>query len=356
LRRRFLLLVVLAVLPAFAQESGSDPRVEAFIRSEMERQHVPGLAVGIVNGTSVSARGYGYANLEHQVAVTPETIFQSGSLGKMFTATAVMLQVEDGKLSLSDPISRFFPGAPKAWQPITVRHLLTHTSGIPEYTTVNFDYRRDYTEDDLLRLAFATKLDFTPGAKWSYSNTGYMLLGFIIGKASGKFYGDVLQERVFKPAGMSTARIISAADIVPNRAASYQFVNGEIRNEVFFVSPKLNTTADGALYLTLRDLIAWDAAVRRRAILRGESWTQIFTPVKLNDGSTYPYGFGWGLDVRGGQPMYHHGGSWQSFKTHLAQFIGDDLSIIVLANAGQAEPDEIVLGIAAILDPQLAKE
>jgi CubicO group peptidase (beta-lactamase class C family) len=240
LRYGVLSLVVLLVLPAFAQESGSDPQVEAFIRSEMERQHVPGLAVGIVKGTSVSARGYGYANLEHKVAVTPDTIFQSGSLGKMFTATAVMLQVEDGKLSLADPIGKFFPGAPKAWQP--------------------------------------------------------------------------------------------------------------------YVSPKLNTTADGALYLTLRDLLAWDAAVRRRAILRAESWAQILTPVKLNDGSTYPYRFGWALNVRGGQPMYHHGGSWQGFKTHLAQFIGDDLSIIVLANAGQAEPGEIVLGIAAILDPQLAKK
>jgi len=155
---------------------------------------------------------------------------------------------------------------------------------------------------------------------------------------------------------MNTARVISAADIVPNRAASYELVNGEIKNEVLYVSPKLNTTADGALYLTLRDLIAWDAAVRRRAILRPESCAQILTPVKLNDGSAYPYGFGWGVDVRGGRPMYRHGGSWQSFKTHLAQFIGDDLSIIVLANAGQADPGEIVDGIAAILDPQLAKQ
>ena len=169
-----------------------------------------------------SARGYGYANLEHMVPVTDETIFQSGSLGKLFTATAVMLQVEDGKLALTDPITKFFPDAPPAWRPITVRHLLTHTSGIPDYTTSTFDYRKDYTEDELAHLAFQQTLEFPAGARWNYSNTGYALLGFIVRKASGQFYGDVLAERVFKPLGMTTARVISEADIVPNRAAGYR--------------------------------------------------------------------------------------------------------------------------------------
>ena len=148
-----------------------DDRIEASVREEMARQRIPGLAVGIIHKDRVSARGYGYANIEHLVPVTDETVFQSGSLGKMFTAAAVMLQVEDGKLALSNRITTFFPNAPDSWKGITVSHLLTHTSGIPDYTTSAFDYRRDYTEEELARLAFAQKLEFPPGSRWNYSNT-----------------------------------------------------------------------------------------------------------------------------------------------------------------------------------------
>ena len=331
-----------------------EQRIDDFIRDEMGRQRIPGVAVAIVNKSAATARGYGYANLEHMVPVTDETIFQSGSLGKMFTATAVMLQVEDGKLALTDPITKFYPDAPPAWRPITIRHLLTHTSGIPDYTTSTFDYRKDYTEDELAHLAFQQKLEFPAGARWNYSNTGYALLGFIVRKASGQFYGDVLAERVFKPLGMTTARVISEADIVPNRAAGYELVNGEIKNQDW-VAPKLNTTADGSLYWSLRDLLAWDAAVKRRAILKPESWSQILTPVRLNSGKTYPYGFGWSLDERGGKPLQEHGGAWQGFKTQLSRFVGDDLSIIVLANLGQADPARFADGIAAIVNPALTK-
>ena len=327
--------------------------IDSFVRAEMARQRIPGVAVGIVNKGDVTARGYGFANLEHMVPVTEETIFQSGSLGKMFTATAVMLQVEDGKLSLSDPLTKFFADAPATWREITVRHLLTHTSGIPDYTTSTFDYRRDYTEDQLARMAFEQTLEFPAGSRWNYSNTGYALLGFIVRKVSGQFYGDVLAERVFKPLGMSTARIITEADIVPNRAAGYQLVNGQIKNQDW-VAPELNTTADGSLYWSMRDLLAWDAAVKRRAILKPESWEQILTPVRLNSGKTYPYGFGWSLDVRGEKPLQQHGGAWQGFKTQLSRFVGDDLDIIVLANLSQADPGRIADGIAAILNPTLA--
>jgi CubicO group peptidase (beta-lactamase class C family) len=319
----------------------------------MERQKIPGVAVGIVDKGRVTTRGYGFANVEHMVPVTDETIFQSGSLGKMFTATAVMLQVEDGKLALTDPITKFFPDAPLSWKAITVRHLLTHTSGIPDYTTSTFDYRKDYTEDELAHIAYGLKLEFAPGARWNYSNTGYVLLGIIVHKASGRFYGDVLAERVFKPLGMTTARVIDEAAIIPNRAAGYRHVNGQLTNQEW-VAPRLNTTADGSLYWSVRDLVAWDTAVKRRAILKPESWTQILTPVRLNSTKTYPYGMGWSLDERGGKPLQQHGGSWQGFKTQLSRFIGNDLDIIVLANAAEADPGRIADGIAAIIDPALA--
>jgi len=328
-------------------------QVDSFVLAEMQRQRVPGVAVAIVNRGNVTTRGYGFANLEHMVPVTDETLFQSGSLGKMFTATAVMLQVEDGKLALSDPITKFFPDAPATWRDITVRNLLNHTSGIPDYTTSTFDYRKDYTEDDLAHFAYAQPLEFAPGSRWNYSNTGYALLGFIVHRVSGQFYGDVLAERVFKPIGMTTTRIINEADVIPNRAAGYQIVNGEIKNQDW-VAPKLNTTADGSLYFSVRDLVAWDAAVKRRAILKPESWEQILTPVRLNSGKTYPYGMGWAIDERGGKPLQQHGGSWQGFKTQLSRFIGDDLTIAVLANLAQANPARFADGIAAILNPTLA--
>ena len=335
-----------------AQNSLSD-RIDNFVRSEMVRQHVPGLAIGIIkDGAVVKAQGYGYANLEHQVPAGSMTIFQSGSLGKQFTAMAVMLQVEDEKLSLSDPLTKFFPDAPQSWRSITVEHLLTHTSGIPDYEDGKLDYRRDYSEEDFARFAFASTLEFAAGTRWNYSNTGYLLLGIIVHKASGSFYGDVLTERVFEPLGMATARLISEADIVPNRAAGYRLENDSIKNQDW-VSPSLNTTADGALYLTVNDLIAWDAAVRRRAILKPDSWRRILAPVKLRSGKSYPYGFGWFLDDRGGQPLQQHGGSWQGFKSQFSRFVGEDLSVIVLANLAQTNPVRIADGIAEIMNPRL---
>ncbi len=327
--------------------------VDAFVRAEMRRQRIPGVAVGIVNKGEVTARGFGFANLEHMVPVTDQTLFQSGSLGKMFTATAVMLQVEDSKLALTDTITKFFPGAPAEWRGITVRHLLTHTSGIPDYTTSTFDYRKDYSEDELARFAFAQKTEFPAGSRWNYSNTGYALLGFIVHKVSGQFYGDVLAERVFKPLGMTSARIIDEADVIPNRAAGYQLVDGQLKNQDW-VAPKLNTTADGSLYLSLRDLLVWNAAVKRRAILKPQSWQTILTPVRLQSGKTYPYGMGWSIDTRNGHALQNHGGAWQGFKTQLSRFVDDDLDIVVLANLAQADPARFADGIAGIINPALA--
>ena len=253
----------------------------------MQRQKIPGVSVAIVaKDGQVVAKGYGLANVEHDVPVTPETIFQSGSLGKQFTSTAVMLQVEDGKLALEDPITKYFPDAPPEWNAIRIRHLLTHTSGIPDYTTDTIDYRHDYTEDELTKLAYGLKLEFEPGSRWNYSNTGLHAARLSsIHRVSGQFYGDVLKERVFGPLGMKTTRIISEEDIVPHRAAGYRLVKGELKNQEW-VAPKLNTTADGSLYFSARDLVAWDRGLRTKAILKPESWAQIFTPVKLNSGKT----------------------------------------------------------------------
>jgi CubicO group peptidase (beta-lactamase class C family) len=190
--------------------------IDAIIRTQMDAQQIPGLAVAVIRrGEIIKALGYGLANVEHKVPVTDQTMFQSGSIGKQFTAAAIMLQVDDSLVALADPLSKFFPDGPPAWNQITVHHLLTHTSGIPEYNDGQLDYRRDYTEDELVKFAQTLSPEFPPGADWRCSNAGYILLGAIVRKASGKFYGDVLRERVFAPLGMTTARVISEADIIP---------------------------------------------------------------------------------------------------------------------------------------------
>ena len=345
-------LVLLLSTACLAQES-YEKKIEEYLSKEMQAQQIPGVALAVVkDGKIVLARGYGLANVEHQVPVKPETIFQSGSTGKQFTATAVMMLVEEGKLSLEDKITKYFPDAPESWGKVTLRHLLTHTSGMTDYPP-DFDLRRDYTEDDLLQRIKAIPLAFQPGEKWSYSNLAYVTLGILIHKVSGKFYGDFLQERVFKPLDMSTARIISEADIIPNRAAGYRVANGQLKNQNW-VSPSLNTTADGALYLTVYDMAKWDAALYTEKLLKRLSLEQMWTPVKLNDGKTFPYGFGWGLGNVRGHRVIEHGGSWQGFKAQISRYVDDKLTIILFANQTRANQTKLTHDIAAIINPELA--
>lgn len=353
-RRRALAASLLMLLLPACRGSESE-RIDAFVRAEMERQKIPGLALAIVKGGEVVvARGYGMSNVEHRVPVQSNTIFQSGSVGKMFTAVVVMLLVEDGKLALDDSIADYIAEAPARWKPVTIRHLLTHTSGIPDYGESLFDNRRDYSHEEFVEIAAGLELEFAPGSRWNYSNTGYALLGVIVRRASGQFYYDILEERVFEPLGMETARVISEADIVPNRAAGYRLVDGELKNQEW-VSPQNNTGADGSLYFSVLDLIAWDRGLRAGAILSPESWAQVFEPVKLRSGKRYPYGFGWTVLDFAGQKLHRHGGSWQGFRANLARYLGDELTIAVLANLAEAEPGQISDGIAGILNPALAR-
>lgn len=344
-------LALLLVPPSQAQESFT-AKVDEYLKAEMQKQRIPGLAAAILkDGQIIYAKGHGLANVEHQVPVKPETIFQSGSMGKQFTAAAVMLLVEDGKLTLDDKLTKHFSAAPAHWQNITVQHLLTHTAGTTDYPS-NFDFRRDYTEDELLQQAAAIPLAFQPGERWSYSNMGYVMLGVLISKVTGKFYGEFLQERIFKPLGMTTARIISEADIIPNRSSGYRLVRGELKHQEW-VAPKMNTTADGSLYLTLYDVAKWDAALYGEKLLKKASLEQIWAPVKLNNGKTYPYGFGWMLREVRGHRLLEHGGAWQGFKSCLSRYVDDKVTVVVFANLAQSNPEQLAHGIAAQYDAQL---
>jgi CubicO group peptidase (beta-lactamase class C family) len=217
------------------------------VRAEMEKQHIPGLALLVSrNGVPIRAEGFGLASMELNVPVTPKTIFQSGSVGKQFTATAVMLLVEEGKIGLDDPLIKYFDSGPGWWKHVTIRELLSHTAGFTDYPK-DFDLRKDYSEEELLKIVEAIPAAYPPGTGWAYSNLGYVTLGILIHRVSGQYFGDFLQERVFKPLGMSTARIMSEADIIPNRAAGYVWDKGQLKNQEW-VSPSANSTADGSLY------------------------------------------------------------------------------------------------------------
>ena len=204
--------------------------IDRFVSGEMSRQKIPGMAIAVVkNGEAVVAKGYGLANLEDQVPVTTHSIFQSGSVGKQFTAAAIVHLEEHGKLRLDDNIAGYLPPTKARWRSITVRQLLTHTSGIPEYKD-EVDWRRDYSERQLAELVGLLRRRSTPGQKFEYSNSGYLLLGIIIRMITGKFHADYVRENIFKPLGMKTARIVSDADIVPNRVAGYRMSKDRILN------------------------------------------------------------------------------------------------------------------------------
>ena len=330
--------------------------VDGWIESYMHDNHVPGLALGIVRaGRLVRAQGYGLANLELRVPVTPSTVFESASLGKQFTAAGILLLVQDGRLGLDDPITRYLSRAPERWRSITIRHLLTHTSGLPDYEAADstLNLRLDYSEEELLRRFVRFPLLFEPGEEYSYSNTGYALLGMIIRRATGKHWDHLLRQRIFEPLGMTTARMITYDEVVPNRADGYRVDDGVIRNRVT-VGPGWNTTADGSLLLSVRDLAAWDAGLLRHLLLHDTLQQAMWSPVRLKDGSHTSYGFGWNLiDLPGRRAVEHSGAGW-GFKTYIGRFLDDSLTVIVLANSESLDPEAVGHAVAGLVAPRLA--
>lgn len=342
---------ILSVLGAVAHAQAAKAQPDSIaqqVTKEMQKQHIPGLALLVAReGKIIRAEGFGFANLELQVPVKPETVFQSGSMGKQFAATAVMMLVEEGKIALDDSITKYLDNAPATWKPITVRQLLSHTAGFPDYPD-DYDFQKNYKdklsyEQELLKLAAGLPLTSEPGTKFKYCNLGYATVGILIHKVTGKFYGDFLAERIFRPLGMQSTRIISEADIIPNRAAGYRLVNGELKNQEW-VSPVANTTADGSLYFTILDLAKWDAALYTEKLVKRSTLEQIWTPVKFKNGqpNSDHYGFGWYSETKGGHRVVAHGGQWQGFHTYIARYVDDKLTVVLLTNLAYPKLDPIV--------------
>jgi len=330
--------------------------VDQFVKDEMDKQHIPGLALLVSrNGQPIRQQGYGLSNVELQVPVKPETIFQSGSVGKQFTATAVMMLVEEGKVGLEDPLTKYFPDAPVTWKKVTVRELLSHTAGFTDYPK-SFNFRKDYTEAQLIKIVENIPLVYPPGTSWSYSNLGYLTLGILIHKVTGEFYGDFLQQRIFKPLGMTTTRIINEADIIPNRSAGYRLVKGELKNQEW-VAPMINTTADGSLYFSVVDLAKWDAALYTEKLLKRSTLEQMWTVAKLKNGqpNSGKYGFAWFIGNKNGHHVVEHEGQWQGFETQISRYVDDRLTVVVLTNLGSAQPDKIADRVAELYFEGTAK-
>jgi CubicO group peptidase (beta-lactamase class C family) len=328
----------------------------------MAHQKIPGVAVGIYSrGEILLAKGYGQANVELGVAVKPQTIFQSGSVGKQFASAAIMMLVEEGKLSLDDSITKYFPESPATWKPILIKNLLSHTSGLAEYGSRErigpkdpFYLRLDFTEDELVTKIEALPIEGAPGEKWKYRNTNYVLLGILIRKVTGEPFDEFLSERIFKPLGMTSTRMISDRDIIMNRAAGYRIDDGELKNQQW-VSPTFNSTADGALYFNVLDMAKWDDALYGNQLLKQSSLDRMWTPYLLNDGKPNGalYGFGWHIGKQNGRTRMDHTGGWQGFTSAIARYPDDNLTVVILTNLRDADPGYMAQTTAGLADPPL---
>ena len=359
-------VIVCCLLGIALQAQSTDNRdlsvqVDEVVRAQVREQNIPGVSLAVMrDGKIIKTAGYGFANLELKVPLRPEMLLKSGSLVKQFTATSIMMLLEEGKIGLDDEISKYLPQAPPSWNRVTIRRLLTHTSGIRDFFGEDgdpqYDPHREYSENDWIRLFSAQSMRFSPGDKWSYCNAGYVILGAVIHRVTGKTWFEFEKERIFDPLGMTSSRLISTEDIIPNRASGYILVDGQLKNEPWATSSSASTAA-GSLYLTVFDMAKWDAALYTERLIRRSSLEQMWTPVKLNDGSVYPYGFGWRIRQVNGHRLIQHDGVETAFTTRIVRYVDDGISIVVLMNLGEddeaAMPTRMTDNIAAIYVPTL---
>jgi CubicO group peptidase (beta-lactamase class C family) len=263
-----------------------------------------------------------------------------------------MMLVEAGKLSLDDKLTRVLDDLPAAWEMVTIRQLLNHTSGIPDFAKkldFHVDMRKDFTERQIIALVANDPLDFRPGERMSYSNTGYFLLGMVIEKTSGRPYGDFLRERIFQPLGMAATRFNNLRAVIPNRARGYGLEDAMLYNAEY-VSPSIPFAA-GGLVSSAADMTRWALAQGSQKLLKAASWEAMWTPGGLNDGKTTAYGFGWYVRSKWSRKRVEHLGGIQGFNGGIVKFIDGDLTVIVLFNSEYAHAERFLWGIYGIYLP-----
>jgi CubicO group peptidase (beta-lactamase class C family) len=384
-----------AALPGLAETTAEmDTAVETHIDAIFQplvTASSPGCAVLVIkDGKQIFAKGYGLADLgsaadtsadkvsnndaetpaHEKKAIDEHTNFRLASFTKQFTAMAIMLLAKDGKLRYGDPLSRFFPEFPAYGRAITVRQLLTHTSGLPDYEDLwetKFPNRPteqnphavipQISDAEVLKLLEQQQVPmFAAGSRWHYSNSGYVVLGLIVAKVSGTSFPDFLKQRTFDPLGMrNTVAFVNGKNYVAHRAFGYR-KGGNGGWEFADQSPTSATLGDGGIYSSLDDLAKWDAALQNHTLLSADEMQPALTPVRVpggarrEDGTPVEYGFGWFLDsYRGAKRMYHDGET-SGFRTSIQRFIDGRidkrLTVIVLANRTDLNPNALALRVA----------
>jgi CubicO group peptidase (beta-lactamase class C family) len=339
------LVPMLAV--GFSSAASAD-QIDDLVTAQMERQHIPGVSIALLkNGKVLKSRGYGVANAELGVPATADTVYQIGSVSKQFIAAGILLLSREGRLSLEDGVGRFIEDAPAAWRPITVRQLLTHTSGL--IREVSGNELKVQPDIDAIRAGYAAPLQFAPGTKMEYSNLGYFVLAEIITRAAGQPWPQYIDARIFAPLAMKATRTTTVANLVPNRSAGYVWADGAYRN-----TPEVpNVRPSGAFLSTVADLARWDAALNSDILFSAQERQLMWTPVKLEDGSSRPYGFGWRIENAGGHRQVHHAGTMLGYRGQISRFVDDGISVIVLTNSGQALTERIITRVADLYIPDL---
>ncbi len=337
--RRFFFCLLLSAL---CRAQALDKRLEQIIQSHVTNHDFMGSVLIAKGDTLVLSRGYGSANLEWDVPNSPATKFRLGSVTKQFTAASVLLLEQRGKWKVNDPVKKYMPDAPASWDKITLFNLLTHTSGIPSFTGFA-DYSsfeaKTTTPKELVDRFRDKPLEFEPGTKWNYSNSGYVLLGYLIEKVTGETYRQFVQDTIFTPLGMKDSGYDSNATIILHRASGYTPSKDGIVNAGF-----INMTVPfsaGALYSTTEDLLKWERGLFGGKVLSPAAMKEMTTPFKNN------YAFGLFVSSPNARKKIDHGGGIEGFNTELAYWPDDQLTVVVLANLNGNAPGEIANELAA---------
>lgn len=331
--------------------------IDVFITNQMKQQGIIGLSLGIIkNGKVIKAKGYGQANIELDAPASEKTIYKIGSISKQFIAVGIMKLVQEGKLKVSDPITKFIKDAPAKWNSITIRHLLNHTSGLP-LDPPGFDGMKEQADSVYIKNAFTDSLAFPTGSKYEYSNFGYFVLADIIRITSRISFPDYMKKYVFDECGLSSTRTTSLEAIIPNRAAGYiKNVNDSILNATNYIALR----PSGAFLSNITDLLKWEMDMQNNKLLTQKNWNQMWddtikTPLSMDNEAMY-YGYGWMTNKVNGKQFIHHGGSLPGFKSVYFRYIEDKTAIIILTNSDSAETYGIAFGVSDLLPAEDKKK
>ncbi|MCH9726758.1 MAG: beta-lactamase family protein [Planctomycetes bacterium] len=352
----FILLLICLYVARLAQAQSVTPAdletvVDTIAKKSIEKQSAVGLSIGMALGDQiVLAKGYGTADLELEVPATEQMVYRIGSITKQFTAAAILLLAEEGKLKLDDPLTMYLPDYPTQSKVVTLRQLLQHTSGIINFTSLPTHRRllaQNVTHADILNRFKDKPFNFEPGTKFQYCNSGYYLLGMVIENISELSYEEFIQKRIFNPLKMNTTYYDKASRIIPHRASGYSRWGDKFRN-AGYVNMK-QPFAAGAMASTVSDLILWQRGLVNNSLLRPDSYKLMTTPGKLSNGKFTSYGLGAFLRKINNKQTIGHGGGIIGFQSDLIYYPELDCTIVVLANCENTNPARISRQIATYL-------